>query len=285
MGFLSSIGKMFGSAPNEQRSKPTPSNGHAPSLAATGVGVMDQASTLRDRVHRDTAAEPKQRRRRPQTGATTSDEPVVIEPERPHDAPDARDTTETAITAPRNKQELFEELQRNYRDVVELVRKVDAHLDRNEQRSQEMASIARRIDETLPALQQFPEQVKQQLDALNTEVVSAIRESTEKGEARSEAVQKSLATIGSRIESTSESHAQLVTTMAGFRETLGDLATSSSRTSDVLQSIDTRRQEREDELTKMLVASRRWSVTTLAVAIIGVAAAMSVAIVALVIGA
>jgi hypothetical protein len=194
----------------------------------------------------------------------------------------AGSTQELARPAPRNKQELFEELQQNYREVVDLVRKVDAHLDRNEQRGQEMVSIARRIDDTIPILQKFPEQMQEQMRELNREVVAAIKATSDRGDERSRQINSALQQIGGRIQKTGETQGQLVTTMAGFRETLGDIAKSSSRTSTVLEDIDTRRQEREDELTKMLVASRRWSVAAMAVAVIVGASALAVGTVAIV---
>lgn len=281
MGFLTSIGKMFGgSAPEQRRNAatgPSESDGNA-----AAVATIDQATALRERIARETAP-PRQRRRAPGDSAVRSEAASPVEAEAKPAA--SQEPAHEMAPTPRTKQELFEDLQRNYRDVVDLVRKVDAHLDRNEQRAQEMATIARRIDETLPALQSFPEQVREQLDRLNTEVVTAIRETSSRSDARAGEIQKTLTTIGGRIESTSESHAQLVTTMAGFRQTLGDLATSSDRTSSTLESIDSRRQEREDELTKMLIASRRWSVTTLAVTLLGVSVAAAIAIVALVINA
>ncbi|GAB4552356.1 MAG: hypothetical protein Tsb0013_14620 [Phycisphaerales bacterium] len=276
MGFLSSIGKMFSASDPQRRAKPSPNGRRTASPARTGtepegggVAVLDQATALREHVERE-------ERRRAQEQASTSEAPTAsVEVE---SVPEQ----EASIAPPRNKQELFEELQRNYRDVVDLVKKVDAHLDRNERRAQEMLSIAQRIDETLPTIEQFPGMVRQQLDELKTEVVGAIEASSAKGDARGAQLQQTLSTIGERIDSTSASHTQLVATMAGFRETLGELAHHSSRTSEVLESIDTRRQQREDELTKMLIASRRWSVVTLAVTLLGVSAATAIAIVALV---
>ena len=272
MGFLSSIGKMFGGAeahsrPNQSRAKMSSNGQHTPKADAGGVAVLDQATTLRERMQRELRESPAEH----QTARNAETTEEIEAPE----------TEAIEKPVPRNKQELFEELQRNYRDVVDLVKKVDAHLDRNEQRSQQMLSIAERIDRTLPTIEAFPDVVREQMADLKTEIVSAIEASTSKGDARAAQLQSTLSTIGERIDSTSASHTQLVATMAGFRETLGELANNSSRTSEVLESIDTRRQEREDELTKMLIASRRWSVTTLAVTRLGVSGAMAGAIIAL----
>ena len=260
MGFLTSIGKVFSASDTQRRARPAssgrPKAPEAPNPDASGAAVLDQATALRERMQRE---EPK----------PVAAPAAIVEEAKPAQAP------------LKNKQELFDELQRNYRDVVDLVKKVDAHLDRNEQRSQEMLSIAQRIDQALPSIERYPEVAREQIDELKSEVVTAIESSTARGEARGAQLQKTLTTIGERIDSTSASHTQLVATMAGFRETLGELATHSSRTSEVLESIDTRRQEREDELTKMLIASRRWSVTTLAVTLLGVSGAMAIAIIAL----
>lgn len=271
MGFISSIGKMFAGAPKQARRNPTGSFAGEPQ-SATATAPVDQATTLRERLSEDRLDDLYGEQQTPREGRPEMSDPGATDRAlRPEPA------------SPRNKQELLEELQQNYREVVDLVRKVDDHLDRNEQRAGEMLAIARRVDQALPALTEFPAEMRAHLGELREGVTTAIREHGNKGDERAQRINAVLETVEKKIAASGASQAQLVTTMAGFRETLGELADSSSRTSTVLEDIDHRRMEREDELTKMLVASRRWSVAAMALAIVIGSVALAVGVVALVV--
>lgn len=274
MGFMSSIGKMFSGAPKEARRNASGVYHSGSDAAGTAVAEapVDQATMLRERLAQDRATQPISAPKEARAEASDVTEHGLIERTGKVEAP-----------TPRNKQELFEELQKNYREVVDLVRKVDNHLDRNDKRASEMLDIARRVDQALPALAEFPSEMRTHLAELREGVTAAIHEHGTRSDERAARINGVLESVEKKIAASGASQAQLVTTMAGFRETLGDLADSSSRTSTVLEDIDHRRMEREDELTKMLVASRRWSVAAMALAIVIGSVALAVGVVALVV--
>jgi hypothetical protein len=205
--------------------------------------------------------------------------PPLAEPKpQPAAAPAA-----VAVASPpaKSKQQVVEELQRNYREVVGLVRKVDAHLDRDEERAQELMAIAQRFDEALPMIASLPETMRTELRSLRDEVTQAIRDASSADEVRADRLEALLGKIGMDVERTGEEQLQLVETMAGFRESLGDISRSTARSGEVLESIDRRRAEREDELTRMLVASRTWIIVALLSSIGMAVVAVSIAVIAL----
>jgi hypothetical protein len=179
---------------------------------------------------------------------------------------------------PRTKQELFEDLQRNYREAVELIRKVDGHLDRDESRGEQLMTIARRIDDTLPSVERTPEH----LAKLGEQIVEAIRTSAVSDEKRIARVEEGLGRIVSTLERSSTAQVELTATMAAFRETLADIDRSNRRSAQALESMDHRRAEREDEIARMLATSKVWMLVALILSVAMGTVAMAIAIVSLV---
>ncbi len=188
---------------------------------------------------------------------------------------------DSRMAPPRNRQELLDELSRNYREVVSLVRKVDTHLDEQRERSDALLVIARRIDEALPVLCEAPRALRESIETFRSETTEAIREASRGQTARLDRVHESFDVVATEVVKSGDTQNRLVHTMAEFRETLTDIGRSSDRTGQVLQSIDDRRAEREDQLTRMLATSRAWMVTGLAVSLGLAVVAVSIAVVSL----
>ncbi len=184
-------------------------------------------------------------------------------------------------TSPRNKQELLEELQKNYQEVVELVRKVDAHLDRDETRAGEFVSIARRVDEALPTLREAPEELRTTLQTLSERVTEAIERASTVGDQRVARLETALTRISDTLDAHGASQRELTTTMASFRETLGDIAATSERTGNVLERVEKRQAEREAETASLLKSSRNWLLASLAISVAVATAAMAIAVVSM----
>lgn len=187
-----------------------------------------------------------------------------------------------ALAAPRNKQELIAELQRNYAEVLELVRKVDLHLDTQQQRSARLVEIAERIPEAVTALSD--------IRAQNSEFLVAVRELTEtsrQGDERVEAAVnrlgevgdrqiQSIAGIGEHLEASARTEQELVGAVREFHGTLGEMTESSSRVGETLENMHRSAETREQELIDLLVASRRSSM--LAIVFCGLVAVVAVVI-------
>jgi len=165
---------------------------------------------------------------------------------------DARRTTTLAPTppAPKSKAELLSELQKNYAEVMELIRKVSTHLDEQSERSERLLAIAERIPEAIDALPELRTQ--------NAEILVALRDAAEAARARDERAATTLDRLGDRLEEARESDRVLVGTMAEFRGTLREMADSSERTGATLSEMNQRNAAREQELTNILQLTRRW---------------------------
>ncbi|MEM9084228.1 MAG: hypothetical protein AAGB34_11575 [Planctomycetota bacterium] len=159
-----------------------------------------------------------------------------------------------APRAPRNKQELFEELQKNYTEVVELVRKVDGHLDREQHRSARVMEVIDRFDAIIPTLQSRPRELNDTARELNETLISAIRESDG---SNAKQIAEAVTQVELQLQTSGKSQAELVHTMAAFRETIGRLATSNEQSDELLRSVTLRNDEREQELSKLVSSSRR----------------------------
>lgn len=189
------------------------------------------------------------------------------------------------VHVPRNRQELFEELQKNYREVVDLIRKVNTHLDREQHRSARMMSIAERVEEIVPTIQEMPDSINTHATRLNREVVQALRDSNLADERRTQRLENALNGISSHLASGSESQKDLIQTMAQFRETMGELSNENQRTGSVLRDAQDRSVRREEEMVKLISSSKRWGVIGLSITVGVAVVAIGTAVVALVMAA
>lgn len=152
--------------------------------------------------------------------------------------------------APKSKNEIIADLQKNYTEVMELIRKVSTHLDRESERSERLMEIAERIPAALDTL---PE-----LRAQNEEMLRALREAASDASRRDQAASQTLERLGDRMDEARESDQQLVGTMAEFRGTLREMADSSEKTGQTLSVMNERNAAREQELHNILQLTRRW---------------------------
>jgi len=163
------------------------------------------------------------------------------------------------IVAPRSRQEMLGELQKNYAEVLELVRKVSGHLDKQDERAARLMEIAERLPAAMDALPQIREQNAQTLSALNRLVELGVAE----GES-SRAATDELASIKTRLEQARETELELVSTMASFRESVSDVSRASERVGVAVEGLDRRGAQRDAQLAEAMNAGRRWTVALLA---------------------
>lgn len=167
---------------------------------------------------------------------------------------------------PRSRQEALAELQRNYNEVIELVRKMGAHLDRESTRSARMLELAERIPEAIELLSESRGQNERMIDALRS-----ASESARKADAQ---IEQALVAVRERLDEASESDAQLVGTLAEFRGSLREMADASSASGRAIQSMNERNAQRDAELSEILTVTRRWIIAALVLGAVGVAAAV-----------
>lgn len=170
-----------------------------------------------------------------------------------------------APTPVRSKQEMIAELQKNYSEVLDLVRKMSAHLDSESERTARLMIIVERIPDALDALPELREQTRR--------MVEALRESSDQSRTRDEHVQDAMAHIRARLDDARESETHLVGTLTEFRGSLREMATSSERSSVALTAMNERNAARERELAQVLTLTRRWVIAAVAIGATGVLAA------------
>ena len=187
-------------------------------------------------------------------------------------------TTDDDIRPLRNKQELFDELQRNYRDLVALVRKVDSHLDTQTERSKSLAEIAERFDRTLPAIERLGE-TPDKLDELRAEINTIVKQTRADADQRAARIEKVVSGVVERLEAQARDQHQLVSTMAEFRETIGELSSSTRESGVAVRELARSVRERDQALVSQITSVKtRVTIGFAAVAAIAGAAAVLAAI-------
>lgn len=155
------------------------------------------------------------------------------------------------IKPPRSRQELIAELQRNYQEVLGIVRKVDSHLDEQGQRSARMAEIAERFPSAADDLSHLREQqdaVHQALEAVSL----TLRERDGTLGQNQLATLDRLEEIRGLMAESSESERQLVGSLVEFRDTMGGMATATERLTDAVERIEARETERANQVVEAI---------------------------------
>jgi len=177
----------------------------------------------------------------------------------------------------RSRQEMVDELEQNYREVLDIVRKVDTHLDKADDRAQRMSEIAERM---LDAAERIPAAINENAAQRHAEQIELLRAIAEEGRGGSERVEQALVRLGVQHEVASQSHEQLVGSMAEFRETMGEVGRTNRRTAEALESGNRQKQESDERLSAIIVGNQRWMIGILAASMLLAAAALMVAVVA-----
>lgn len=222
------------------------------------------------------------------------------------DEPEVAELKPIGAVAPRNKQELMEELRKNYADVIELVRKVNSHLDdqgsrlaEQEARARELVEIARQIPGLLATLPKLAEQNTQLLglverlanesaagnEALRQAVSDQTRAAAESSAAVTAAIEATRTGISASVRTAAEEQrrsgealgASINAAISSSTTALGDqLGSVHSAAEAGARSFDAARAQleaRADELRKAMDQHRKWSIIS---AIIGVVAILGV---------
>lgn len=277
--------KLFG------KNKPAPSPTAAPLQAGSptvgaaaprsmgGVEAKPTGAPLRpSATANDRAASSPPTRPAPQPTATAVDRGPAADPHSTTalaEAPQPSTSFED-IVAPKNKQELFKELQRNYREVVSLIHKVDGHLDDQSQRAGNTLEIAKRVDEILPRLAELSSTNNTQLEGLRTELTAAIHALNESGGTRAARLERVVHAVGKEIASAAANQQKLVATMAQFRETMSELVGSSNASARAVQAMSQAAVQRDKDLITELARTRRW--VTICLVALGLVALSSMGI-------
>lgn len=180
--------------------------------------------------------------------------------------------TESKVIVPSNKKELFEELQKNYREVVTLVRKVDGHLDEHAARAERLLVIAKRFDEALPLLERMAE-TPAKLDTLREQLVALTTHASEQNELSAKNIDRVETAVSKVIEGVNAQHKdqhRLVAVMAEFRQTLGDLNETNTASTSAVQTLGEGIAKRDEAMLRhMATTQTRMTIGLVVIGVIG----------------
>jgi len=176
-------------------------------------------------------------------------------------------------TPPKSKQELLAEIQRNYQEVLELVRKMDGHLDESSERSQKLFDLAERVPEGMSTIVEL----KNQNEAV-THAIERITEVVASTEGHTLSTVEELRAIASRFDEASLRGEALAGAVGEFREVLGTVASNSAHLNGVMENIQREASSREERLVTLIEREQRWMIFALSLCGISVAVAMVIAI-------
>lgn len=179
-----------------------------------------------------------------------------------------------ALSGPiKSRQELVNELKKNYSEVLEIVRKVDDHLDQTARRSDQMIEIAkdsaeqnRRMAEAMLQLVEMTRSGQEHAGTVSDRMTKTALQQLEATQQQTTAISK----MQSAIHNSGEAERELAESVRGFT---GELSGVSKATDNLGSAITAMREtdaEREKELATLVASSQRWLV--LAVVACGVLA-------------
>jgi len=176
-------------------------------------------------------------------------------------------------TPPKSKQELLAEIQRNYQEVLELVRKVDNHLDESSERSQRLFDLADGVPEGMATLVELKNQ-----NEVVTHAIERVTEIAASTEGHASATVEELRNIAVRFDEASQRGEALAGAVGEFREILTEVAGSGSRLNNVMESIQREASSREERLVSLIEREQRWMIFALSLCGISVAVAIVIAV-------
>ena len=219
----------------------------------------------------------------------------------PDSGPEVAEIKPIGVVVPKNKQELMEELRKNYADVIELVRKVNSHLDdqssrlaEQEARGRELVEIARQIPALLATLPKLAEQNTQLLGLVerltnesaagNESLRAAVADQTRAAAESSAAVTSAISAAAQDQRRSGEAlgatiNAAIFNSASTITDQLGAVHSATESTVRTFDAARIQLEARADDLRKAMDQHRKWS---LAATVIGVVAIVATAVVAVV---
>ena len=190
------------------------------------------------------------------------------------DSTDQDGSDEKRLSSKKAKQELVAELQKNYKEVLELVRRVQTHLDTQEERSARLMEIVERIPEALDEIPQRREQTERLIEA-----VGHVAEIGKSSQDISQQSLRELSKANEQLARSAQADADLVGAMGEFRSAAETMASDNQRAAASVKELARRSTERDEQLAEAIADGRRWLV--IGVTVTAVAAAFAIILSAL----
>jgi methyl-accepting chemotaxis protein len=274
MGVIEQIARLFGRSPGGGKAatsspaadldaRANGTAGHAMDRKPVNIDVYLEDDDERDLADGLIASAP--------APTPPGDDPIEVSPEA--GASETDGSSRAPIISPRNRQELIKELQKNYTEVLGLVRKVDDHLDTQSQRSERLLELAERSARNMDAIPELVEQNRRVADALG-DLIELTRDARTRNDAAVDRLNKTaieqleagqrqtaaLQSMQSAIHRSGEAEAEMARSIGGFNETLTDMSASTRDLGDTISQLRETDAEREAELAKLVSSGQKWLV-------------------------
>ncbi len=192
-------------------------------------------------------------RRRARTGDLAGGGPVAIDARA-----EGAGAGDSVVVAGRllGRNEAIGELQRNYNEVITLVRKVDSHLDKADMRSQRLVDLAERTAaslESLPSLRDGQSELNETVGRL----LEATRESQSRYEATLVRQTEAFEDVRRLAQHAGEGQTRLSGALDDFSGSMSSMGDATGRLGDALASLRQTDMDRESELMRMVARSNR----------------------------
>ncbi len=265
MGLKQSIARLFGKG----ASHAAPARDSEKGATAVAQSASDRRPVNID-VYLDNDAVAV---RDPSDDSFIADAMTAVEQAETGEPAPSTDPGRAPVLAPRNRQELVRELQKNYAEVVNLVRKVDDHLDTQSHRSERILELAERSARNMDVLPELVEQNRRVADALN-DLIELTRDARTRNDAAVDRLNKTavqqleagqrqtaaLQSMQSAIHRSNEAEQEMARSISGFNETLTDMSHSTRDLGETIAQLRETDAEREAELARLVSNSQKWLV-------------------------
>jgi len=202
----------------------------------------------------------KTRRARGQTSVAKSalsdvrsEQPVSIEAQR---RPEMNGAIDPAFR-PKSRQQVIEELQKSYKDVTDLVKKVNLHLDEQDKRARRMLEIAERVPRALDQVPNLSDNSSKMVDTL-TQMAKADRIARERTDTAIEAHGRALDSIGQRLASGEDTEKRVAGALGDLNTTIGHMTGATDQLSVAIRSVQERDIRRDEDLRRLIGRTQQW---------------------------
>lgn len=178
----------------------------------------------------------------PRVSDVAPEEPVGIDLHTPEPDPEAEREKQLS------RKEVIAELQKNYNEVLQLIRKVDQHLDKQEERSRELMLLA---DRTAKAVESLPA-IREQGDELNRAVTDLAKAAAEHHAGVREGQERIASTVLDQTGTLGKQTEVIGTLHDSVRDSVGGMTQATGRLGEAIATMRDADREREAQLSGLL---------------------------------
>ena len=183
-----------------------------------------------------------------------------VRPEQPVNVDAQRQPLNGAIDPtlrPKSRQQVVAELQKSYKDVTDLVKKVNLHLDEQDKRSRRMLDIAERVPRALDQIPNLSDNSSKMVDTL-TQMAKADRIARERTDMAIEAHGRALDSIGQRLASGEDTEKRVAGALGDLNTTIGHMTGATDQLSVAIRSVQERDVRRDEDLRRLIGRTQQW---------------------------